>query len=351
MMERYLARIFAVGFSLLLMAFGTAQAQQLERNILTGGPSGTYIKFGRDIAGLAAGCGITLNVHESAGSLENFLGVRNRPQTQFGIVQSDVLEYMKTYAAGDPAIARALSGVRIAFPLYNEEVHILARKDIPDLAGLAGKRVAIGVQDSGTFLTASLILDLAKVQPSERLMIGPNDSLSELLAGRIDAFFYVAGAPTELFNSARIDPDAFHLLPITDPVLKSVYVPAQILGGTYPFQPDPVDVVAVKAVLMTYEYDSRRNAYHRASCRAVAEISHLILTQIDELKASGHPKWKSVELGAIPPGWDIGGCVNDGLAPDFEMQCKAPEAMPDPASGESDANAAYRARICATIGC
>lgn len=351
MIERYLARILATGLCLMMMAFGTAQAQQLERNILTGGPSGTYIKFGRDIAGLAAACGITLNVRESAGSLENFLGVRNRPQTQFGIVQSDVLEYMKTYAADDPAIARALTGVRIAFPLYNEEVHILARKDIPDLAGLAGKRVAIGVQDSGTFLTASLILDLAKVQPAERVMIGPNESLTELLAGRIDAFFYVAGAPAELFNSTQIDANAYHLLPISDPVLKTVYVPAQIAGGTYPFQADPVDVVAVKAVLMTYEYDTRRNAYHRASCNAVAEVSHLILTQIDELKASGHPKWKSVELNAIPPGWDIGACVNAGLAPDFQMQCMAPKAPPAEAPGDSGANAAYRARICATIGC
>jgi TRAP transporter TAXI family solute receptor len=136
-------------------------AQGFERNILTGGPTGTYIQFGRDIADAAAQCGVTLNVQESAGSLENFLGVRVRRHTQFGIVQSDVLEYLNTFAAADSELARAVFGVRIAFPLYNEEVHVLARRDIGSLQDLAGRRVSIGVENSGTFLTASLVLDLA----------------------------------------------------------------------------------------------------------------------------------------------------------------------------------------------
>ncbi len=168
-----------------------AQAQGFERNILTGGASGTYIQFGRNISASAAKCGVALHVRESAGSLENFLGVRKRRFTQLGIVQSDVLEYLKTFAADDPGVARAIAGVRIAFPLYNEEVHILARRELTGLADLDGKRVAIGVEDSGTFLTASLVLDLAQVEPAERLTINAEDSLAALTAGQIDAFFLV----------------------------------------------------------------------------------------------------------------------------------------------------------------
>ena len=44
----------------------------------------------------------------------------------------------------------------------------LARRDIAGLDDLAGKRVAIGVENSGTFLTASLILSLAGVEPADR---------------------------------------------------------------------------------------------------------------------------------------------------------------------------------------
>ena len=325
-------------------------AQEFEKNILTGGPKGTYIQIGRDISEMAGQCGLTLNVQESAGSLENFLGVRQRRNTQFGIVQNDVLEYLRTYASDDPDIARAIHGVRIAFPLYNEEVHVLATRDIADLGQLAGRRVAVGVEDSGTFLTASLVLDLAEVQPAERVTIGPDESLEALLAGEIDAFFYVAGAPAALFESEEIDPERFHLVPISDPVLQAVYQPATIAGGLYPFQPDPVEAITVKAVLMTYEYRPEDNSYHRASCQAVSDVSHLILTRFEEFRETGHPKWQQVDLNDIPPGWEIGSCVNAGLSESYSLEC--PGAMQAAEETlESQANEAYRTQICRVIGC
>ena len=69
--------------------------------------------------------------------------VRDRKATQLGIVQSDVLEYFKTFAARSRACARRrrASG---CVPLYDEEVHVLARRDIATVADLAGARVAAG---------------------------------------------------------------------------------------------------------------------------------------------------------------------------------------------------------------
>lgn len=324
-----------------------AHAQNAELNIMTGSASGPYIQIGRDLSGLMEQCGQNLQVIESAGSLENFLAVRQRPNTQFGIVQSDVLEYMNTFAADDPAVAQAIAGVRIAFPLYEEEVHVLARRDITGFGDLEGRRVAIGVENSGTFLTASLMLSLAGITPSETLLIAPADALPELQEGRIDAFFYVAGAPASLYADAAIDPDQIHLLPIEDETLRAVYSPATLAAGTYPFQDDPVDLVAVKAVLMTYEYDPARNAYHRESCRSVSDLSSLILTRIDTLRAEGHPKWQQVDLTDLPPGWDIGSCVNRGIDPGYQNSCTAPATV----TPDSAANAAYRRNICAVLGC
>ncbi|MDD9715237.1 TAXI family TRAP transporter solute-binding subunit [Dinoroseobacter sp. PD6] len=347
-LKRRLFQIVRAGLALLLGS-GAVAAQEFEKNILTGGPTGTYIQIGRDISNLVDQCGQTLNVVESAGSLENFLGVRQRRATQFGIVQSDVLEYLKTYSASDQNIARAIAGVRIAFPLYNEEVHLLATRDIATPADLAGKRVAIGVQDSGTFLTASLFLDLLEVDAGELLTIGPDAAMAQLLAGEIDAFFYVAGAPTRLFSETEIDANRFHLVPVDDPLLEAVYLPSEIPAGTYAFQAEPVPVVAVKAVLMTYEYIPQRNAYHRASCTAVSDVSNLILNGFAELQASGHPKWQQVDLNDIPPGWDVSSCVNDGLVATYQPNCT--RARPAMTSPESAANEAYRNRICAVIGC
>ena len=331
-----LRKLLAV-LPLVLMLTAPAYAAELEKNIMTGGATGTYIKIGRDIAGLGKACGQTLNVVESAGSLENFSGVRNRRNTQFGIVQNDVLEYLKTFEANDPEIQQAVRGVRIMFPLYNEEVHVLAKTDIKSMADLAGRKVAVGVKDSGTYLTASLMLDILQVKSVQKVEQNPDKALPALQAGEIDAFFYVAGAPASLFQGDAIDGSKFHLVPITEAPLLATYIPAKIEPGTYSFETQPVDTVAVKAVLMTFDYDKKRNAYHRDSCKAVADFSNYIITNLDKLQATGHPKWKTVDLTAVPPGWKVGICVKEGLAADYKPTCVAPAATPaEDATDEND---------------
>lgn len=329
-------------------------AQPVEVNIMTGGPQGTYYRFGQDIADLGANCGLAIGVQQSAGSVENVFAVRDRPVTQFGIVQSDVLEYFQTYQNEDPALRRAAQGLRIAFPLYDEEIHILARRDIGDLAGLAGQRVAAGTDGSGTALTSRLVLDLAEISPGEtRADLGNAEALDALIAGEIDAMFYVVGAPAALFDDPRIDPERFHLLPVSDPVLAQVYSPATIAAGTYPFLTEDVTGIAVKAVLMAFDYNRAGNAYHRASCAAVADVSHLILTRFDTLRDSGHPKWQSVEMTAIPPGWEVSDCVLEGLSPTHDFTCTGPDGAvaETPEIALPEGNRLYIERVCARIGC
>ena len=333
---RFIATIASLVLACAAMLAATLapSAAEFEKNIMTGGPQGTYIRIGRDLAGLGAECGQTLNVLESAGSLENFVGVRNRRNTQFGIVQSDVLEYLKTYEANDPEIQKAVHGVRIMFPLYNEEVHLLARKEIATPKDLDGRKVGVGKADSGTFLTASLVLDILRVNKAERVKIGADEALEKLLAGEIDAFFYVAGAPAKLFEDLRIDPTKFHLVAMNEEPLKATYTPTRIAAGTYPFMAGDVDLVAVKAVLMTFDYDKTRNAYHRQSCKAVADFSSLLISNLDRLKAEGHPKWKSVDLTDLPPGWQVGVCVKEGMALGYKVDCA--RAEPAAKSGEEE---------------
>lgn len=310
-----------VGFTLLLLQWSPAHAQEFRKAMMTGGPTGTYIQIGQDIARLAADCGYTLNVVPSAGSLENLVSVKKRVNTQFGIVQSDVLDYVRTYSAEDADLRRSLYGVRIMFPLYNEEVQVLAKKSITRLADLAGKKVAIGSIDSGTYLTATLILDILKVPGVERLQLTASSALPKLQSGEIDAIFYVSGAPTKLFSNASIDAEQFHLVEIVDPALRATYAPVKIPAGTYPFQNTDVDVIAVKAVLMTYDFKPEKNQYHKDSCKAVSDTANLILSRMDELRSTGHPKWQTVDLAALPPGWKVGTCVKSGMKREYKLSC------------------------------
>jgi hypothetical protein len=316
-------------------------AAAIERNIMTGGPKGTYIQIGRDLSAIAAECGQDLKVQESAGSLENLVAVKNRLFTQFGIVQSDVLEYVRTYSQVDADLRRALWGVRIMFPLYDEEIHVLARRDITGLKDLAGRKVAIGAKDSGTFLTATLVLDIARVEGAERLAISSADALPKLLAGEIDAMFYVAGAPAALFADPAIDGARFHLLDIKDAPLLATYAPSEIEGGAYPFQTDPVSTVAVKAVLMTYDYQADKSDYHRDNCRAASDLAALMLANLERLRQSGHPKWKEIDLAAVPAGWQVSQCVKAGMARDYKPLCSPRIERTAEASPKTGADAEY----------
>jgi TRAP-type uncharacterized transport system substrate-binding protein len=204
---------------------------------------------------------------------------------------------------------------------------------------LAGKKVAIGVKDSGTYLTASLMLDIIGIKDVQKVELNPDKALPQLQAGDIDAFFYVAGAPASLFQGDNIDGSKFHLVPITAPPLLATYIPAKIEPGTYSFEKEAVDTVAVKAVLMTFDYDKKRNAYHRESCKAVADFSNYIVTNLDKLQATGHPKWKTVDLTSVPPGWKVGVCVKEGLAAEYKPTCATP--VDSPAADENGENDDY----------
>ena len=183
---------------------------------------------------------------------------------------------------------------------------------------------------------------------------GPAEALEALLAGEIDALFYVVGAPAELFSSDRIDPGRFHLLPLTAPVLRAVYTPAEIAAGTYGFAAEAVETVAVKAMLVTFDYQPGRNAYHAASCRLVSDVSHLLVTRLERLRAEGHPKWRNVDMTELPPGWEVSGCVLEGVTPDYAFSCERPDGTvveEGAAAGGDGANRLFLERVCARIGC
>lgn len=326
---------FFSAVALAAVLFGpAANAEEFEKHIMTGGPNGTYIQIGRDISKLFANCGQTLTVVESAGSIENILAVRNRRHTQFGIVQSDVLSFLQQYKADDADIQDAISGVGIALPLYNEEIHVLAKRDVTSIADLAGRAVGVGQDQSGTNLTATLVLDALGVVPGDARLEAADVSLESLLVGDIDALFYVAGAPTKLFENPAIDAERFHLLPIDEPEVLQRYVSATIPAGSYPFQDEAIDLAAVKAVLMTYDYDSRKNGYHKASCKAVSDLTSLVLTNLEQLQAEGHAKWSHINLLDVPPGWDVPGCVLDAMVDDYQVACTAAiPQVPAPSDG------------------
>ena len=163
-MKRFIIHCSAAILLLLLAASLCPAAEDM--GIITGGEKGTYYQFGLDLQRLTKPTGVNLTVYPSKGSIENIFAVYQRPGVQLGIVQSDVLAFVARVQS-DPVLSRIAKKTRMVFPLYNEEVHLLARRGIRDFDDLTGRRVAVGRDGSGTYLTARLLFKLSEVAPSE----------------------------------------------------------------------------------------------------------------------------------------------------------------------------------------
>ena len=150
----------------LVLGGASVAAAAADLGIITGGEKGTYYQFGLNLQGLAKQKGMSLNVYTSRGSIENVFAVYQQPATQLGIVQSDVLAFVSRVQT-DPVLKRIAKKTKMVFPLYNEEIHILGRAGIAEFDDLSDRRVAIGREGSGTYLTARLLFNVADVTTRE----------------------------------------------------------------------------------------------------------------------------------------------------------------------------------------
>lgn len=290
----------------LLALFFPSQSFAVDLAVMTGGKKGTYYQFGLNLKELVKSRGIRLGVNNSTGSIENLYAVYKRPRTQMGIVQSDVLAFVSRVQT-DPVLRRIAKKTKMIFPLYNEEIHLVGRRGLLNFDDLAGKRVAVGKEGSGTYLTARLLFEVSDVRPAKMVAIGTNDALSQLKAGTIDAMFYVAGYPVKLFKEDVSEGDGLVLIPILNKSIVEFYPKAEIPANTYQWQPETVKTVAVKAVLVSFDFRG-------ANCEFVGEFAQILYDNLVWLRANGHAKWKSVDLNFPLRGWDQYDCVKKYLA-------------------------------------
>jgi hypothetical protein len=224
-----------------------------------------------------------------------------------GIVQSDVLAFVAKIQT-DPTLQRIAAKTRMVFPFYNEEVHLLANSEVKDFDDLSGKIVAIGEEGSGIYLTSRLLFEASGVKPRDMLSVGPVDALALLKKGDIDALFYVAGYPVKLFTEDVTADDKLALVPITNKNVLEFYPAVQIPENTYKWQNKAVNTVAVKAVLISYDFRG-------INCENVGKFSKIVYDNLSWLKANGHPKWKTVDLNAQLKGWEQYDCVTKVIQP------------------------------------
>lgn len=307
----FLAVFFAAA-SLLLPGYAGAQE---TLGVVTGPKTGTYYAIGKDIAQVAGKAGITIEVKSSQGSIDNIKRINSSENAALGIVQSDVLGFLSR--SKNPGSMRMASNLRMVFPFYNEEVHVLARKNIKSFADLKGKKVAVGEEGSGNMLTAINLFSLMNVTPGESAKISPAQGVVSVLKGELDAVVFVGGKPVRLFKNLEdltlpenrkyaAMLDQVHFLPLDDPRMLEEYKPAKLTKADYNFVAEDVPTVAVQAVFISYDFSQGSG---KKRCATLTSLAKAIRAELPNLKESGHPKWKEVNLDADPGIWKRDVCA------------------------------------------
>lgn len=276
--------------------------------IISGGITGTYVRIASDLSNaLDSGYDNRVLVVLGKGSIRNLEDLLLLKGIDIAIVQSDVLDFYRT-AGIYPNIDNR---VRYITKLYNEEVHLLARSDIPDIRVLAGRKVNFGTQGSGTFMTSSVIFDALNIDVEVTTFPEPI-ALEKLRQGEIDALVFVGGKPLSLVSQVTAD-DNLRLLGVPLESIEGAYLPASFESKDYPqliAEGTEVPTVAVGSVMAVYNWPPDNDRY-----RKVARFVSLFFDDFDSLlQAPYHPKWREVDLKAEVPGWQRFGPAKEWLA-------------------------------------
>lgn len=294
-----------------------APARQLPVTIVTGLKTGTYYIFGRDIFESGKKAGMDITVKASEGSIDNIKLINSDENPNLGIVQSDVLGFLGR--SKNPDSMKMASNLRMVFPFYNEEIHVLARNDIKDFRDLQGKKVAIGEEGSGNMLTSINLFSMMNVTPAESQKIPSAQGVVSVLKGEIDAVIFVGGKPVRLFKNLEdltlpenqkyaAMLEKVHFIPMNSPKMLEEYKPAEITPNDYSFVKESVPTISVQAILISRDF-SGGNAKQAARCEQIGKFADMLRAALPALRENGHPKWKEVNLEANVSSWKRDSCA------------------------------------------
>ncbi len=261
-------RRVVVLFIVALLSAGTWPAAAQHRVFLavaTGGTAGVYFPLGAALAELWTGKvpNVQATAQTSGASLVN-LRLLQRADVAVAFVQNDTAYYafhgtemFMDRIANRPQPFATLRGMAMLYP-ETIQVVTLRSKNINSIPDLKGRRIAVGAPGSGTEVNARQILrafDLGYYH-TRPAFLNFAEAADQLKDGVIDAAFLTAGFPTAAVQDIAANRD-LKLIPIPRDVADLLrdtypyYTPVTVPANTYRGQTDPVDTVAVMAMLVT----------------------------------------------------------------------------------------------------
>ena len=273
-------------------------------SIGTGELNGIYYPVGKAICEIVdqdfRTYGVRCSPETTPGSVYNIDTVQSG-ELEFAIVQSDL--QFAAYTGRGPWIGRPFRGLRSVLSLYPELVTFIVRADshIRDLSDLAGRRVNVGSQGSGTRATWDAIeaeLGWSNGKRVQTVELRGSAATSALCSGEIDASLMIVGHPSPLVSAQKADCDV-NFVAVNGPAIEKLvhdypYYQRGIIGGRAYGVAAEVPTFGVRATLVTSAF---------VDTRTVAVIAKEVLTHLAEFRTL-HP---------VLAGLNTGEMIKDGL--------------------------------------
>lgn len=316
---------FSAAVILVLLTVGTIAQTLQERSeliqsvntgkigIVVGGASGTYAHLSQDLVQV-----LNHNLNDKnqlriipmlgLGSVQNLIDLVYLKGVEAAMVQADVLRLLREHYIPKRHLDNDIAQEKINYiiKLYDEEIHLLAGSSITSIDDLDGMKVAVGLENSGSALSAKLIFKNSDIN-FEPVELAGGPAIEALKQDKVAAVFMVVGKPAKLFKALDPKPeDGLHFLNIQTPkVLEDTYREAELDHDDYPrLVPEerPVSTIAVSSVLAAYRFPCESKRFKQLD-RFVKALSAAI-PALQKVGSGYHQKWRQIDVKANVPGWE-----------------------------------------------
>jgi TRAP transporter TAXI family solute receptor len=252
-----------IGVALLLVGIGLAVAWWTvrpappKRIVLSAGAAGgAYLAFAQRYADVLARDGVTVDIRASPGSVENLRRLR--------LPQSDPQAADVAFLQSGTVPETERAGVIGLGSLYYEPAWLFMRRDLGDVqvTGLAGRRISVGPQGSGSRALALSVLRVAAIEQTglKLLSLEPEAAAAALRRGEIDGAFLVAKIDSPVVRALMSAPEVHvvswqraEALQRRLPDVTKVTVPAGVLDLQAGVPQSDIVTIAARATLAARE--------------------------------------------------------------------------------------------------
>jgi uncharacterized protein len=277
--------------------------------IITAPVGGAFAAMGSDMANvLDDGENLRVLPVIGKGSVQNLIDIMRLRNIDMGFVVSDAVEFVKT----EYHVPNMENRVQYIAKLFNNDFHIVARRDIKTIRDLAGRKI-FSERNLGYFTLRNVFARL-KITADIDFRTDDAGGLQRMLAGEADAWIVSAGKVAPIIRNIKNEGGEFHLVPVPyERSLEDIYIPSTITSEEYPNLLAPgekIETIAASTLLMVYNWPEGSERYTR-----VARFVDALFSKLEQFRRPPrHPKWRETSLSAKVPGLQRFKAAEDWLA-------------------------------------